>query len=709
MFRVAQLCGAVREILSARRVSVLTYDSSSGTLSPLVSDRLDDETLRDRARRWSRVPLDTFPAARTVLLEQEPVAIEDAQHDGRLPPGAAADFDLTSVHLEPLVATEPVGILVIEPAGAAHNPDLPSIVPLVAASVARLQARREPEVELEPAGADSLLAVMEEAIARGTLDGALEAICEGLARVTGARRGAAFLLENARIVPRVACFADGSTDAEASNAFRSAATPLPLVEAALESGGYVLADSSDSPLIAGWWAETLDIGSALAAPLGRSPSPVGVVVVDSPEGGAFSDEDGRILHEAAARLGGVVEMVRAIEERTSNLRSATAVRRLLEEGSRALSVEEAAEALARVTRDALQTEHASVFLAGEDDKIVHVAVDAPDELGALVRERLVGSPARDFRLWRRVIRQRRPLFVDDATESQLIPAELVALLHLRSYVAFPLLSADRALGIVVCSDTRNRRRWTEEERQLVEQLALEGSLVIENAALRATDARRIDELSRQAFHDSLTDLPNRTLFRDRLGQALARTRRGRQSVAVMLLDLDGFKEINDEFGHHAGDQVLVAVAQRLRSCLRPADTVARLGGDEFTILLEDITSPNEAVRVAERIDASLRTPFVVDGDEMGVTTSIGIALNEPGRPEEPSDMLRNADVAMYKAKHNGKSRYEVHDPQAEQAVRGDLGTSKDEWPVTRRNIGRGRQPSDGSTEDNGPVVGDLAD
>jgi diguanylate cyclase (GGDEF)-like protein len=194
----------------------------------------------------------------------------------------------------------------------------------------------------------------------------------------------------------------------------------------------------------------------------------------------------------------------------------------------------------------------------------------------------------------------------------------------------------------------------------VDQLALEGSLVVENAALRGADQERIDELARQAFHDPLTDLPNRALFADRLEHALARLNRRDQVIAVLLLDLDGFKEVNDSLGHDAGDQLLIAVSQRLRACLRPADSIARLGGDEFTILLEEITSLREATLVAERIEDSLRTPFVLDGHEVKVTTSIGIALNSGG-DIEPDDLVRNADTAMYEAKRAGKARYEVHE------------------------------------------------
>jgi diguanylate cyclase (GGDEF)-like protein len=672
---------------------VLVYDPASRTVSPLTSDRPDDDRLRELSRRWSRIPLDDFPAARTVLLDQQPADIEDGQRDVRLPPGMAADFGVTSVNLEPLWTTEPVGMLAIEPAGAAANPDLESIVPLVAASVARVQARRGSEQEHPES--EWMLDLLEAASEQQSLNGVLASICERLARQLGAQRAAVFLLEDGRPVPRMARPAEGECDPDDWDLFVDAPAAPPLVDAALETGDAVIAGSPESPLIEGWWAQTFRAGSAVAAPIGRRTEVVGVIALDSPTPGAFSDADGHLVADAAARLGGVVELARAMEERATNLQAATTIRRLLEDGSRATSAEEAAKVLARVSREALETEHVTVFLAGEGDLIDHVAVDAPDDFQAIASERLVGSSAHEFRLWRRLTHQREPVMVEDATQSQLIPAELVALLRLRAYVAYPLLSAERALGIVLCSDTRGPRQWTESDRELVQQLSLEGSLTVENAALRTTSAKRIDELSRQAFHDPLTELPNRSLFRDRLEHALARTRRGHQSLAVMLLDLDGFKEINDNYGHDAGDQVLIAVAQRLRASLRPADTVARLGGDEFTTLLEDIAGEREATRVAERIESSLRTPFMVEGNETHLTISIGIALNEPGETN-PSDLLRNADRAMYKAKHAGKGGHVVYRPAADGGRIGDLGAGEGLPPRGPRISRRSR------LEENGP-------
>jgi diguanylate cyclase (GGDEF)-like protein/PAS domain S-box-containing protein len=169
------------------------------------------------------------------------------------------------------------------------------------------------------------------------------------------------------------------------------------------------------------------------------------------------------------------------------------------------------------------------------------------------------------------------------------------------------------------------------------------------------------QLLHDAFHDALTGLPNRALFIDRLSHAAMRVKRHDNSVfAVLFVDLDRFKVINDSLGHLSGDQLLIAVAERLKHCLRSGDTLSRLGGDEFTILLEDIKDGTEATDIAERIQASLRLPFSLSVHEVFVTASIGIVLSPTGY-EQQEDLLRDADTAMYRAKANGRACYRVFD------------------------------------------------
>ena len=168
-----------------------------------------------------------------------------------------------------------------------------------------------------------------------------------------------------------------------------------------------------------------------------------------------------------------------------------------------------------------------------------------------------------------------------------------------------------------------------------------------------------EQLAYDVLHDHMTGLANRMLFLDRLGQAIQRSKRhAEQSFAVLFLDLDLFKVVNDSLGHSCGDQLLIAVAQRLRETLRSSDTIARFGGDEFAILLEDMADEACSRNLAERIQQEIKRPFMLDEHEVYITASIGIAADtiKYGRPE---DMLRDADLAMYQAKALGKGRYEL--------------------------------------------------
>jgi diguanylate cyclase (GGDEF)-like protein/PAS domain S-box-containing protein len=167
------------------------------------------------------------------------------------------------------------------------------------------------------------------------------------------------------------------------------------------------------------------------------------------------------------------------------------------------------------------------------------------------------------------------------------------------------------------------------------------------------------QLALRAFYDPLTGLPNRAFFMENLGRAFARLDRHPSSLlAVFFLDVDSLKSVNDNMGHKAGDQLLMAFSQRLKSCVRPNDMVARMGGDEFTVLLEDLSQPSEAIEVADRILESLVEPLRLEGKEASATASIGIAYSDCGK-EGPDGILIAADTAMYRAKSTGKARYVI--------------------------------------------------
>jgi len=180
-----------------------------------------------------------------------------------------------------------------------------------------------------------------------------------------------------------------------------------------------------------------------------------------------------------------------------------------------------------------------------------------------------------------------------------------------------------------------------------------------------------EQLRHQAFHDPLTGLPNRTLLLDRLERALVQTLRGGARPALLLLDLDGFKVVNDSLGHAAGDRLLIALAERLAAAMRPGDTIARLGGDEFAVLLDTATDIHAATAVADRLLDALATPLALDGRELVVEASLGIALATDGAAR-PDDLLRDADLALYRAKDAGRAGYAIYDTSLHTAVNARL-------------------------------------
>jgi diguanylate cyclase (GGDEF)-like protein len=230
---------------------------------------------------------------------------------------------------------------------------------------------------------------------------------------------------------------------------------------------------------------------------------------------------------------------------------------------------------------------------------------------------------------------------------------------IRAAVAFPIPDGSELLGVIELAGEDLKRP----DSAALEMLNGVGVQVGQFVTRRRAEAK----LAHQAFHDPLTGLPNRALLLDRLEHARERAIRNRTSIGVLFLDIDRFKDTNDSLGHHAGDRLLVAFANRLSGVMRTSDTVtrmggtvARLGGDEFVVLCEDLRSERDAVRVADRIADAAAAPFTVDGNDLRISVSIGIAVARGG-DSQPEQLIRDADIAMYRAKETGRNRYELFD------------------------------------------------
>jgi diguanylate cyclase (GGDEF)-like protein/PAS domain S-box-containing protein len=214
----------------------------------------------------------------------------------------------------------------------------------------------------------------------------------------------------------------------------------------------------------------------------------------------------------------------------------------------------------------------------------------------------------------------------------------------------PIVSANGGVVGTLSLVGPQPREASEADRRLLDSVCRLAAVAIDHRALT-------DKLSHQAQHDALTGLPNRLLFQDRLNQALAQARRNGQQVAVIYMDLDRFKHINDTLGHSAGDAFLRQAASRLDRCVRRCDTLARLGGDEFTVVLTELDDPRDAMRAAKNIVEAMRLPFAVEGRELFVTISLGISLF-PDDGADGETLMVNADVAMYRAKELGRDNFQ---------------------------------------------------
>jgi diguanylate cyclase (GGDEF)-like protein len=251
------------------------------------------------------------------------------------------------------------------------------------------------------------------------------------------------------------------------------------------------------------------------------------------------------------------------------------------------------------------------------------------------------------------------------------PAELADLAADVNSMAEALIRRSDELNAYLSKDLESRtvqleRANTDLAREVDERRRAEDAL----ARMLEIERELEEQLRHQAFHDPLTSLANRARFMDRLEQGLLRAARKNEGLAVLFIDLDDFKAVNDSLGHAAGDELLIGVAAHLQSCLRPGDTAARIGGDEFAVLLEELSETEHAIALATRLIDALRVPMTLDGTEVFVRGSIGIAISTPGSSAD--ELVRRADVAMYAVKADGKGQFAIYDPDMEPSLFGDL-------------------------------------
>jgi diguanylate cyclase (GGDEF)-like protein len=372
-------------------------------------------------------------------------------------------------------------------------------------------------------------------------------------------------------------------------------------------------------------------------------------------GASFFEEERPLLAAYGRLAAAALDSATALEEARLQADRAEVLLSLARSLAEAATREQMAERLAEAVPSIVGCDSASVWLWDDRSATLRRAasVGMPNEVVERMKD-VVISPS-DTPYLQQMLGQPEPIFVDQQTEDPYLRGLLEAAGNVAGVIV-PLRSGNDLLGIVTAAVTSNPARLASQQ-DLVRRL--QG--VADNGSAALINVRLVEQVRHQAMHDDLTGLPNQRLLKEHLNATLAEHRRTGDSLALLLLDLDRFKGVNDTLGHAWGDQLLKAVADRLSGVAREEDVVARLGGDEFAFLLRRVDGPVGAAQVAQRIQASLQAPFRIGRQQLFVTASIGTALAEGGEQRYDA-LMKNADIAMYRVKSGGRNGYTMFTP-----------------------------------------------
>jgi diguanylate cyclase (GGDEF)-like protein len=463
-----------------------------------------------------------------------------------------------------------------------------------------------------------------------------------------------------------------ATAADEDVAMRSA---VELIAEALDADAVALVHANELVHSVGWPAGAAPVDAIRAAAVSTSgtrllvPVPgmgeLSVTAVDAGEhnharlvvarsGNSLDAEEKGLLRAMARTLGLAVsnhEALRVLRERQRLLEGLSDIQRSI---ARRAPLHLVFDAIVTLAAEIVDDDQTTLILRDQDDPdslLVVASTGIPEELFEQVRRTSVKEGVGG-----QAIREARLVVVNDyGRDSAAIG--VLAQAGMSACMAAPVYDDDEVLGSISTASYRPGRTYSAVDQALLTTMAQQVSLAL-------TDARIVSTMLHQALHDPLTSMPNRALFGDRLSHALQRAERSDAEVAVLFVDLDRFKPVNDSLGHAAGDQLLQVVGQRIGECLRGSDTAARLGGDEFAVLLEDRPSAGDAIDAAQRIIEALQDPVVLEGREVFIGASIGVATGRRGA----EDLLRRADVAMYRAKADGKGRIVLYEASMQAQV-----------------------------------------
>ncbi|MCJ7491918.1 MAG: diguanylate cyclase, partial [Dehalococcoidia bacterium] len=513
--------------------------------------------------------------------------------------------------------------------------------------------------------AEALVNVLTAAASTLSFKKVLEQLCQAVVDISVADRVSIFLMaeDGTHLEPVMSLGAD---DPELWEKFRN---PRPGFESAPESmrlfqtvttmeEPIVADDAPSSPLLEKWWVETFGIKSIVEYPLRVKDRTIGMMTVDSFRRPVhFPKEEIDTLAAIAKQAGVIIENARVYEREQQQHQRAEALVGVLTTAASTLGLNKVLVKICQTAVDISVADRCSIFLIGEDGRLMPMMSLGVEDPEAWERFRnaqaLAGSRATSpdlRRFYGAVTKIEDPVIIEDAASSPLIPRWWLDAFQVKSLVHYPLRIKDKTIGLMTMDAFREPVRFPKEEVDTLAAIARQAAVVIENARLH-------EQLQQQAITDHITNLYNHRHIFQRLEEEFARAARSDSTFAVMMMDVDRFKDFNDTYGHLEGDEALRFIAQRLRETLRATDIIGRYGGDEFLAILPDTTRA-EAEEAGWRIMSTLaETPFTWPDSDRSVTIamSIGIACY-PQDSQTRDELIVLADSALYEAKRLGGRR-----------------------------------------------------
>lgn len=402
-------------------------------------------------------------------------------------------------------------------------------------------------------------------------------------------------------------------------------------------------------------------GQCLVLPMLRGDNHIGVLVLGSP----LSEDESSIFENASTTV-----LMRHISllfaqliedhEKDVRLRAISSITPMLDATTQIISREEMGNFLAESISMSTAASRAMFFLLNDQKYVTSVCPAGNNAISTVeMHKSWIGRPADGLPFYSHLTSSHEPLFFEPSMPDA-YPREIRELIGESSYVVIPISTSDGLIGFALAAQPIERPFWTSFDKATAIEWSVSATLVADNVGLRLAERSHLESYREKAFKDSLTGLPNRELFLDRLQVATIKAQRTHQRTAVIFIDIDLFKQVNDSYNHKTGDELLVQFARRLTTAFRDTDTVARLSGDEFVILVENSPPEDELVDVARRAFEHLNDTYTIFNHEINITISMGIAIGQPGM--DGSELLERADEYMYRSKGAGRGRVSVYSP-----------------------------------------------